>query len=861
MLGRDFDLELELNPLFAANAKNIWVDDAGVVEEAPQQIFYRGRVRGEDGSWVRLTLQDDTLDGLIWTADEVYFVEPANRFFDNARFGEMIAYRLSDTESDWTDTSCGVRSPHRSRSKRQSKRAAKRGQAAYQALAAALRDAAATASAPTYKRIQMGLVADFEYYGRHAGASATAMQSIINQVDGVYQREIGVTLEIVQTVVNSTSGDPFSSTPSPNTLLGEFASWKNSNDNSPGQLMYGTDLAHLFTGRDFTDNVVGIAYLSATCRSDIGVGISQDYTTNNNSLVSLTAHEMGHNLSAQHDTNAGCPSGFIMYPVVVTVPNLVDLHFSTCSQSSIATHVNNASCVDTVGAPTPTPPPTATPTRTPTVGVPSVTQPGAGQVLSVSGVTFSWSQVNGATSYDLRVLTLNNGNTVFTGSLAGGSSTSTLISLPNGNYEFRVRACTGGSCGGFGTRQFSVSLLAPAGAPTITAPTAGATLTSSVQTLQWTAVTGSGQLALSYEIELVDVATDLTELTVRMPSNFLQTITALRSGQFRMRVRACEAGCGPYSATVQFTANVPAAPTTAPTITQSAVDGNNQLNAQWTPVGGAEWYELYVVQPPPAGPGGGALTVAARQVFGTSVTVALPVGAANAVVRACSGNGCGPYSQSAAVNPAGPNPNAPQLGQPLAGSVVDGPVVLFTWSRVPGDNGSNTVYRLYAQDLSRGTTALDVQTTNNFYAAFFDAEGARYDALVFARPGTPQEVMGPVVGFNVRGVSPSAPTMVTPTHMGTVAAGNVQVGWTSLPGASLYEYFVAVPGQSGTANGVTPGTFVQVPLGAVGGQPTQYSAIARACPAGATCVAGSDAGWGPWSANAGTGVTNFTVLP
>ncbi|MFN8642827.1 MAG: hypothetical protein U0802_14695 [Candidatus Binatia bacterium] len=37
--------------------------------------------------------------------------------------------------------------------------------------------------------------------------------------------------------------------------------------------------------------------------------------------------------------------------------------------------------------------------------------------------------------------------------------------------------------------------------------------------------------------------------------------------------------------------------------------------------------------------------------------------------------------------------------------------------------------------------------------------------------------------------------------------------------------------------------------------------IARACPAGATCQFGSDAGWGPWSNVAGPGVVNFTVTP
>ena len=42
---------------------------------------------------------------------------------------------------------------------------------------------------------------------------------------------------------------------------------------------------------------------------------------------------------------------------------------------------------------------------------------------------------------------------------------------------------------------------------------------------------------------------------------------------------------------------------------------------------------------------------------------------------------------------------------------------------------------------------------------------------------------------------------------------------------------------------------------------TVYSGIVRACPAGATCVAGIDAGWGPWSNAGGPGVTNFTVIP
>ena len=198
----------------------------------------------------------------------------------------------------------------------------------------------------------------------------------------------------------------------------------------------------------------------------------------------------------------------------------------------------------------------------------------------------------------------------------------------------------------------------------------------------------------------------------------------------------------------------------------------------------------------------------------------------------------------------------------MAGPVVAGPGVLFTWNRVPGDNGSNTIYRLFVQDLSRQATAFDAFTTNNFYSAFFKAEGARYDAIVVSNPGLPSQQTGPSQGFNVAGTSATSPTLDSPPHNSTVPQGNIQLGWSPVPGATLYEYFVAVLGQSTPrARGVTTGLVAQVPLSGSGGG-TLYSGIVRACPAAATCVSGSDAGWGPWSNDpGGPGVTNFTVTP
>ncbi|MFN8642837.1 MAG: hypothetical protein U0802_14745 [Candidatus Binatia bacterium] len=37
--------------------------------------------------------------------------------------------------------------------------------------------------------------------------------------------------------------------------------------------------------------------------------------------------------------------------------------------------------------------------------------------------------------------------------------------------------------------------------------------------------------------------------------------------------------------------------------------------------------------------------------------------------------------------------------------------------------------------------------------------------------------------------------MTQPAHNSTVSAGNLQLGWSPVPDATLYEYYVAVPAQ------------------------------------------------------------------
>ena len=498
---------------------------------------------------------------------------------------------------------------------------------------------------------------------------------------------------------------------------------------------------------------------------------------------------------------------------------------------------------------------------------PTISAPSPGQVIGVTSVTFSWGAVGGSQFYDLRVWRQSDGAVVFSGSLAGASSTSTVVDLPAGSYLLGARACSAAPtdtlCGAFGTVSCLVVPISPCGAPTITQPTAGAHFTTSTQTIAWTAVAGDPALAdVYYDLLVSDAVGGSAELRIRVKHPALSTIYSFHSStHYRVRVRACQAGCGPYSAPVDFSVGLPPGPSTAPTITQTLVSGGNSLFAQWTAVAGSDFYEILVVQPAPAGPGGGALTVAARQTSQTQATLPVPTGSATVFVRGCNGDGCGPYSGGAGINPLGPNPSAPSVGTPTSGSIVDGPTVLFTWNRVAGDTGSGEItYRLYVQDFSRSAAALDVYTTENFWAAQFRAEGARYDVVVLARPGTPEQTQGPANGFHVRGASPLAPTLVAPAHQSTVAAGNVRLGWTPLPGAGLYEYYVSGSNSGLAARGVSPGLSVEVPLTAAAG-PT-FVGITRACQPGAQCRPSSEDGWGPWSdQGGGTGVTTFSVEP
>jgi hypothetical protein len=392
-LGRDFRVKLEPTAMFGPRAKVTWIDSAGTVEEPASAIgqFYMGRLDDDPTSWVRLRITDDGgLAGIISTEDEIYFLQPSVRYLGASGAGASFAYRLSDTESNWQPGSCAARElPSFTRNRSGKKRWPARPSLAAQAAIVA---EAATAT----KRAQLGIVLDYEYFLEHGADSAADVAEIVNAVDGIYQAELGVQMQILNTVVYTESNDPFSSTTDYNALLNELSAL-NRDNRSPGEMFYNTDLVHLVTNRDLSGTTIGLAWRASLCEPFYGSGLSQDYTSSLYNMTLLLAHEIGHNFGAPHDAQTGsacvsAPKTFIMFP---TLSSSLQQKFSDCSKQQIAPELAEASCFDAPGPTATSTPalPTATPTRTPTFGpltLNAFTAPlviGANQTLRGTGFT------------------------------------------------------------------------------------------------------------------------------------------------------------------------------------------------------------------------------------------------------------------------------------------------------------------------------------------------------------------------------------------------------------------------------------------------------------------------------------------
>lgn len=263
---------------------------------------YKGEVKGHPRAQARMTIENDTLEGAIIMEGERYFLQPARALSKASRADEFVFYKGSDVIKEAGE--CGVTLADEVAAEEERARAAANAEGTANSVApSSILTSEITGLSPL-KVVRLLTDADAEYVTALGGGIQANNQilSIMNQVDGIYQVEIGVKFEIVfQNNWSDVATDPYISTV-PGTLLGQFRDHWNTTPPNPTP----RDLAHLWTGKDLDGGTIGVAYVGVVCASSANsYGLSQRYPVTpanpiTASTVVLTTHEIGHNFGGRH---------------------------------------------------------------------------------------------------------------------------------------------------------------------------------------------------------------------------------------------------------------------------------------------------------------------------------------------------------------------------------------------------------------------------------------------------------------------------------------------------------------------------------------------------------------------------------
>jgi len=192
-------------------------------------------------------------------------------------------------------------------------------------------------SAAVTRVARIGVVIDSLYQEAIAGRGISKAIATINSVDSIYRENFGLALQI-QTVVFIDDNETLSLDESDiKHNLERFKNYRIDSDLLPADLAF----VHLFTGIGSIDDSIGLAFVDEACSADGNdVSLSRQFLY----PVMLAAHEIGHNLGAEHDSETqACESVDNKLMTTVTSQH-TSREFSACSSDAISAHIQNKTC-------------------------------------------------------------------------------------------------------------------------------------------------------------------------------------------------------------------------------------------------------------------------------------------------------------------------------------------------------------------------------------------------------------------------------------------------------------------------------------------------------------------------------------
>ncbi|WP_299947621.1 M12 family metallo-peptidase [uncultured Microbulbifer sp.] len=321
--GRPVQMSLSPHSVRSPNLVVYTVDGDGVKHEfkAPPIRTYQGSLKGmKDAKVAASVTEGGQVRAWIQMPDEIWAVQPLSDATSGIAPDLHVVYRTSDIlPGDWT---CGAdEEPF---------------EHMLHGISNTLQQSLVTLEA------DVAFDADTEYYnlnGSSVSATIADIESTMNAVELIYLNETDIGYAIGRIIVR-TGADPYSST-NPSGLLSQFRSeWRTNQAGVP------RDVAHLMTGKNLAGSVIGIAYLNGVCSFNVGYGVSQSrFSGNFASRVALTAHELGHNWSANHCNGQGDCA--IMCSGIGGCTGLLN-RFGVSSENAITSWANSVGCLSTI---------------------------------------------------------------------------------------------------------------------------------------------------------------------------------------------------------------------------------------------------------------------------------------------------------------------------------------------------------------------------------------------------------------------------------------------------------------------------------------------------------------------------------
>ena len=285
---------------------------------------FSGIVMGQPDSWVRITIKNKSVRGMISVYGERIKLVPVTSGGSLSDFNTLL---LGDADGNISDGPDHVLVPPKSEDPLNN-------------YLRGIRQVNSSQLQPgeVSQVAQIGVVIDSKYNDYFGGLALDEALSILNTTDGIFREQIGIALKVDSVIIiNDRENDPFNlGSVTMETMMRNFRDYR-LGDNDLGSDI---GLATLFSANKNNDAALGLAWIGSACRTD---GFDVSVVTPYRDPALLSTHEIGHTMGAPHDTDTSCDAqkNHIMWPFLSSA---LGNTFSSCSKESIATTMAANNC-------------------------------------------------------------------------------------------------------------------------------------------------------------------------------------------------------------------------------------------------------------------------------------------------------------------------------------------------------------------------------------------------------------------------------------------------------------------------------------------------------------------------------------